>query len=210
VGCGCVHDGTCGAEPDTYLAQAFIPDVARGTSLEISDGKTTLWNRRAPRTPVTITVFNAKLNRDHSVSASWTIKGKAVEFWLRYSTDGETWEAAVTGLTERKAEIAADFLPAGRVWLQVVAHDGFFSDQSKSVELEIPYRAPEVAVLHPREGFTYIRRETLRLWGSVTLSDGQPVESERCSWMLAQLPHCFGQLGEDRYRKSFILFKGLL
>jgi hypothetical protein len=28
--------------------------------------------------------------------------------------------------------------------------------------------------------------------------------------LLAQLPHCFGQLGEDRYRKSFILFKGLL
>jgi hypothetical protein len=27
---------------------------------------------------------------------------------------------------------------------------------------------------------------------------------------LAQLPHCFDQLGEDRYRKSFILFKGLL
>jgi hypothetical protein len=27
---------------------------------------------------------------------------------------------------------------------------------------------------------------------------------------LTQLPHYFGQLGEDRYRKSFILFKGLL
>ena len=30
------------------------------------------------------------------------------------------------------------------------------------------------------------------------------------SSLLAQLPHCFGQWGEDRYRKSFILFKGLL
>lgn len=183
-GCGGGHAGGSEPEPESYLAQSFVADVAAGALLEISDGKTTLWERKAPKKPVTITSFSAKLERDESVSATWTTTGTAVEFWLRYSTDGETWQVVATGINERKAQVGARFLPAGKVMLQLVAHDGFFSDQSKSVELVIPDRASEVAILHPREGFTYVEGQTLRLWGSATAGDGRPVESERCSWTL--------------------------
>ncbi len=183
-GCGRSHAGSCDAAPDSYLAQSFIPDVAPGRSLEISDGKTALWTRKAPSKPVAITSFTAKLARDGSVNATWTTKRAAVEFWLRYSTDGETWQVGATGITELKAQLPPRLLPEGKVMLQLVAHDGFFSDQSASVELAIPRRASDVAILHPQQGFTYVEGQTLRLWGAVTTGDGSPVESESGYWKL--------------------------
>jgi hypothetical protein len=181
--CGGGQDRDHGREPDSYLAQAFVPDVAPGSSLEISDGKDALWGRTAPSEPVTITAFNARL-RERSVSATWRATGTPVEFWLRYSTDGETWQVAATGIREPMAEVDARLLPSGKILLQVVAHDGFFSAQSKSVELTVPRRPPDVAILHPHNGFTYVAGQTLRLWGAATAADGRPVPAERCSWSL--------------------------
>ena len=44
-GCGC---GGRGNDPTTYLAQAFVPDVAPGAYLEIADGDEIVWRRDAP------------------------------------------------------------------------------------------------------------------------------------------------------------------
>ena len=183
-GCGRSHAAGCACEPDTYLAQSFVPDVASGAALEISDGKTTLWERKAPKTPVKVTAFSARVERAGSVTAKWTTAGAATGFWLRYSTDGETWQVASTGTNKRTAKVPARALPSGKVSLQVVAHDGFYSHHSKSVALAIPARAAEVAILHPRDGYTYVEGQALRLWGSAVGSDGRPTPPERCSWSL--------------------------
>jgi hypothetical protein len=135
---GRCHTGTAAPEPDTYLAQAFLPDAAPGASLEITDGETTLWERTAPELPVTIANFDAKLDRTGSLTATWMVTGTATEFWLRHSRDGQTWEAAATGLTACQIQLDARTLPVGSVFLQVVAHDGFFSHVSRTVELSIP------------------------------------------------------------------------
>ena len=182
--CGPIHAPGCNCEPDTYLAQSFVPDVAPGAALEISDGKTTLWERKAPKTPVRVSAFSAKVQRDGSITANWTTAGEATGFWLRYSTDGETWHVASTGTGERTAKVPAGVLPSGKLRLQVVAHDGFYSSSSKSVALAIPARAADIAILHPRDGYTYVEGQSLRLWGSAAGGDARPVAPERCYWRL--------------------------
>ena len=176
--------------PDTYLAQSFVPDVAPGAALEISDGKTTLWERKAPKTPVQVSAFSAKVQRDGSITANWTTAGEATGFWLRYSTDGETWRVASTGTGERSTKVPAGVLPSGKLRLQLVAHDGFYSSRSKSVALAIPARAADIAILHPRDGYTYVEGQSLRLWGSAVGGDAGPVAPE----------HCYLEAGRQRRR----------
>jgi hypothetical protein len=183
-GCDRCRSGSGGAEPDSYLGQSFIPDLAPGSSLEISDGKTTLWERKAPQKPVTIQRFRAVLGRNDILNVNWSVTGNAVEFWLRWSTDGERWQALATGLRDLRTRVDARFLPPGKVLLQLVAHDGFFSSRSKIIKLVIRGRAPEVAILHPREGYTYQSGQTFRLWGAGTAADGRAVPFERCVWTL--------------------------
>jgi hypothetical protein len=182
--CGRRHAGSCSTEPDSYLAQAFVPNVARGASLEINDAKTTQWKRKAPKTPVKVSSLTASVEGDHSIRAKWSTRGKAVEFWLRYSTGDGPWRSIVTGITEGSAHVPAGTLPSGTVRLQVVAHDGFDSDESKSIELTVPERAPDVAIVHPVDGFTYVEQQSLRLWGAATASNGAPAADEHCSWTL--------------------------
>ena len=183
-GCGPTHAPGCNCEPDTYLAQSFVPDVAPGAALEITDGKTTLWERKAPKTPVQVSAFSAKVQRDGSITADWTTDGEATGFWLRYSTDGETWHVASTGTGERSTKVPAGVLPSGKLTLQLVAHDGFYSSRSKTVALAIPERAADIAILHPRDGYTYVEGQSLRLWGSAVAGDAGPVAPERCHWRL--------------------------
>lgn len=179
---GCCH--TESREPDTYVGQAFVRDVAPGASLEITDGKATLWERAAPKVPVTITSFDAKFDRAGCLTAAWTTKWEAAEFWLRQSRDGQMWEAVATGLTGYNAQLDPRSLPTGKIFLQLIAHDGFFTAVSKSIEVSIPDRSPDVAILHPREGCIYGAGQTLRLRGAVTSGDGRPVVKETCSWTI--------------------------
>ena len=131
-----------------------------------------------------VSAFSAKVQRDGSITANWTTAGEATGFWLRYSTDGETWHVASTGTGERTAKVPAGVLPSGKLRLQVVAHDGFYSSSSKSVALAIPARAADIAILHPRDGYTYVEGQSLRLWGSAAGGDARPVAPERCYWRL--------------------------
>jgi len=178
------HAGCAEPRRMGYVAQALVPDVARGTSLEITDGKSTLWKRTAPEVPVTITSFDAKMDRRGVLAVAWTTKGEPVEFWIRYSRDGHTWDGIATGLTGREVRLESRCLPSGKGLLQLVAHDGFSSDRSRNVEISLPHRPPQVAILHPRAGFTYVAGDTLRLWATALASDNLPVAAERCAWTL--------------------------
>lgn len=179
--CGCGGSFDEGGRPDHYLAQALVPDVAPGESLSISDGKELVWERRAPSEAVRVGRVEAYVDRLTGLQVRWEVSGEATEFWLRWSADGETWHSLATGLTGNEARLEASQLPEGRVLLQLVAHDGFFSTASEPVEVSLPERPPEVAILHPRDGHTYVAGQALRLWAAVS---GGSVPSERSVWLL--------------------------
>jgi hypothetical protein len=184
-GCGCSR-GEGGQAPTRYLAQALIPDVAPGAVLDIHDGKEVVWERKAPGESTRIDSFEAKLDRKGNLQLRWSASRTAVEFWLRWSTDGERWQSLATGLTDRRASLETRQLPAGKVLLQLVAHDGFHSVTSKPVAIRLPERAPEIAILHPVDGNTYSANQTLRLWGSASTVDGGHATPRRCTWLLGK------------------------
>ena len=126
-----------------------------------------------------------ELGASATLDARWEVGGEAVEVWLRWSRDGETWQALATGLTGREATVeTGDFLPAGKVLIQLVAHDGFFSAVSEAIALEVPGRPASLAILHPREGFTYQVGQTLRLWGSSASPVERPIDPGWYAWKL--------------------------
>ena len=45
-------------------------------------------------------------------------------------------------------------------------------------------RAPDIAILHPRDGYTYQAGQSLRLWGTAVDAEGTPSSGERCTWTL--------------------------
>ena len=168
-GCGC---GGGGKEPTTYLAQAFLPDVAPGASLEIAAGDEVVWRRDAPGEPPRVTATDVKVDKRGNATVSWESSGGVDEFWLRWSRDGETWQSVMTGLSQRKMKIAAGQLPPGEGRLQVVAHDGFFSSYSEPLPVTLPDRPAEGVILHPVDGYTYAAGQSVRLWASVVDASG--------------------------------------
>ena len=127
-GCGC---GRHGKDPTSYVAQAFLPDVASGDSLEIAEGEEVAWRRDAPGEPPRVKATDVKVDKRGNTTISWESSGGVEEFWLRWSREGERWQSVMTGLSRRKVRIPAGQLPPGRGMLQVVAHDGFFSSYSE-------------------------------------------------------------------------------
>ena len=177
--CGC---GRGDGEPTSYLAQAFVADVAPGAALEIVDGDDVVWRRDAPSEPPRVGGVSAKVDRRGNASVSWEASRGVDEFWLRWSRDGEDWGPVLTGLNASKARLAAGQLPPGAGLLQVVAHDGFFSSYSEPVRVSVPERPPDVVILHPVDGHTYVAGQTVRLWASVS---GAPREvAEEAAWLV--------------------------
>jgi hypothetical protein len=177
-----------GGEPTSYLAQAFIPDVESGELLEIADGKEILWRREATKRPCQIKAFKASMvKKDRSgeaIQLDWDISERTEDIWLRWSTDGKNWRSLTTGLTGKKAEFDPRMLPPGKVLLQLVAHDGFFSFYSEPAKIEISKRPPEVTILHPIDGYTYTADQTLRLWGMAIEGDETSLPTRSGKWLL--------------------------
>ncbi|MFT5701281.1 MAG: hypothetical protein ACI8ZB_004172 [Desulforhopalus sp.] len=185
-GCGDCEDG----EQKSYIAQAFIPDVAKGASLEISSDKEVLWHRGATKEPCEIKGFKAKMVKvDRSkdvLQVDWKIANLAADIWVRWSTDGENWKSLATNLTGEKAEFEARVLPPGRVLLQLVTHDGFFSRYSEPIKIVVLKYPPEVTILHPVDGYTYMAGQSLRLWGVATGSGGTNLRTTKATWLLGR------------------------
>ena len=94
---------------------------------------------------------------------------------------------------------------SGRILVQVIVSDGFYSTTSEAVAVEIPHRPPTVAILWPVDGATVRTDESVRLWGVATTSDGNVLSAEDMHWYLdgeavgngpevwASLPDCDGE-----------------
>jgi hypothetical protein len=168
--CGCKH------APEAerpILFQALISDVAPGSALSIRRGTNVLWRRAAPKSAPTASSPRVRRLSDGTVEVAWTSRGRAVDAWVRVSADeGKTWRAAATAVTGRRAVIDAAHLPAGKLQVEVVLHNGFHSTRSKPVTFQNALIAPVPAILHPHEGRRLVAGETLYLWGSVAEQQG--------------------------------------
>jgi hypothetical protein len=190
-GCG----GCDGGKDDNagnYLAQALLPDAGEGAALEIGDGETVQWQRKAPEKAIEVRDFSAELEETREgrpvIRVKWQLSEPARELWLRWSRGQEReepgWRSLSTTLTGDTALIDPRLLPAGEVLLQLVAHDGFFSTPSRTARLRLPGRPPAVSILHPVEGHTYRAGQSLRLWGVATDSEDRPVTGRNLVWRL--------------------------
>jgi hypothetical protein len=192
-GCGCDHDHDPEAGP--YNFQAFLPDVGPGATLTIrgSDGEQ-LWTRRAPKRPPKLGKVTAKFTKDGQLDLRWKhdLATDSPEAWVQWSADGELWNGLAVGVTEPAATLAGEGLPAGKILVRVLVHDGFSTVASEPVEVKVPERAPSAAILHPRDGQTLLAGQTLQLWAAATDQAGLPVAEEACRWVLDDKPVGFG------------------
>jgi hypothetical protein len=186
-GCGC---GGAGSSHDPnkppFRFQAFVPDVAPGAALRIiAEGKE-VWSRRAPARPPRFERVTASVLGTEYLSLGWEVRAEGrFEIWAQWSqVEGQHWNGLSTGLSGEKAEVPLSVLPGGRVRIRLLAHDGFYTTIAEPVEIELPEHAPEVAILHPREGQTLVVDHAMQLAGSATDAAGVPVASEALVWTL--------------------------
>ena len=187
-------DGDPGRPP--FLVQAFLSDVAPGSALRIrregqaarDRGEEELWSRMAPPDPPKIGGFEAGVDEHGTLGAAWRadVSGeREPEFWLRWSNDdGQTWHPLAIGLREPRASVPLTDVPSGEFLVQVLAHDGFFTSTSEPNRVSVPPRSPAVTILHPQTGRTVAAGGTLRLWGVATSATTEPIDPERCRWLV--------------------------
>ena len=151
--------------------QALVPDLGPGAALRITRGDEELWHRDASARPPEIGGFQAEATKE-GLRASWEASGEGdLEFGLRWSQDVDgPWSSLAFGLTEDSADLAADAVPAGDIYLQLIAHDGFFSTVSQPVQITVAGSDLAVAILHPVDGQPVRAGGPLRLWAAVTLA----------------------------------------
>jgi hypothetical protein len=181
----------CGADEESgpRVVQALIPTSDVGARLRIrhTEGSEVVWEVSGPEREPQVGAVRASVAGDR-LELAWEAasSGGGEEVWVQWSApEIETgWRALATGLHGDHAELDASLLPAGTVSLRVLVSDGFLTATSDPVDVEVPERPPEVAILGPREGQTIVAGGPMRLWGAATTaaSDDRPIK--RAEWTL--------------------------
>jgi hypothetical protein len=167
-GCGCGPSTDDAVEPP-FAFIAAMPDVGEGYTLRIREGDDIVWQRQRPSVtpeldPVKVSVRKGQLY----VSWSFTVAPETEpEIWLRWSEDGENWHGLAVGLSGDSAEIDPAAIPAERVSIQVIAHDGFNSVSAQSRFVKLPEKQLSLAILRPEDNGQYDEGKPLHLWGSI-------------------------------------------
>lgn len=185
-GCGCGGSGTA-APQYPFVFQAFVPDIAGGSSLVIRRGRTEVWTRHASETAPRLKEFRAEIEGDR-LALIW--EGTATpkhetEASVQYSNDeGKHWHGLTTGLRGNRATVDLAGLPGGPIELRLLLSEGFYTASSEKVRIHVPHRPPHVSVLMPRNGQTVVEPGTMRLWGVETTGAGERVPDESAVWFL--------------------------
>jgi hypothetical protein len=188
-GCGC--GGGCDGDDERgpYLFQAFLPDVGRGAALRLVEGGEEVWRYGAPSEEPEPPVLEARVSKQGQLALRWRVpkSERPPEIWIRWRA-GEDAEPHVLFIASGsgRRQLSAAALPAGNVVLDAVAHDGFSEAVSEPVQIRVPRRPPEVAILHPYDRLTVQAGRPLRLHGAATEPGGEPVDSERCAWRIGR------------------------
>lgn len=195
-GCGCGCDGEDGR--GSYLVQALLPNPELGSALTIDRGGEELWRRTATEPP-SIRGIDAATDDEGTVRVRWEAQaGEHPEFWIQWSEDsGRSWNSAATGITESEFRLVPGSLPSGVVSLRVLANDGFATAFSEPMNVTLPERMPEVTVLHPTQGQTFVAGQALLLSAAVSgpganaaprfvwLLDGKEAADSNEAWIAA-------------------------
>jgi hypothetical protein len=183
-------------EPDTFVIQAFVPNVAPGARLRLvcDTEDREMWGVEAPAKEPRITSFSARVHENGTLEVSFAVDHsvKQPELWVRWSDDeGKRWHPVQTRLTfdsgsdrAQTLELSLAAVPAGSVLLQLVVNDGFFTTMSDPVTIEAPKQPPAVSLLHPHQHQVIAAQRPMRLWAMVSDNAGRPVKAAKCSWLL--------------------------
>ena len=188
-GCGCGCDGGADdqhSDRGPFNFKAHVPNVAPGARLRIVGPDDQSWERTAPSQPPRIVRADARLTSDRQLGLSWEVQAEGdVSVWAQWTNDrGEHWHGLAVGLEGREAVLPLTGMPAGRVGIRLLAHDGFFTAQSEVLYVELPERAPEVAIVHPRNDQTLRAGYAMQVAGNATDSAGYPLPPDRLVWLL--------------------------
>lgn len=175
------------AEPPFHFI-AVLEDLTPGSRLQISKDQKPVWQRKRPRRKPRIGKINAALTKNGKLKVSWTYAVPALEkpeVWLRWSDDGgRNWKALTVNIREDSVTLDIENLPAGKIILQVMAHDGFYTVSKRSKSIKLPKRPPLAAILFPAEGTVLTADMPLHLWGSVISRSSQEYKDEDFIWYL--------------------------
>lgn len=185
--CGC-GPGALDGNPNRlpFAFHAMIPDAEPGSALRITDPKGQgSWERVAPGRPARFGRAKAVIEDDR-LRLGWAFpRGVAIgDVWAQWSADrGETWHGLAIGLLDG-ADLELTGLPAGAVLVRLLAHDGFSTATSEPMQIEVPERAPEVAILYPADGETVLAHSAIEALGNAVDQAGGPIDGERLEWLL--------------------------
>jgi hypothetical protein len=191
-GCCCGSEGK--PDRESYVFQALMDDVEHGATLRITrPGKEEneepreVWSRRAPKNPPRIDHFEVH-PRETAGYARWEVAdacGETLKMTLQFSKDGgKSWNGLASGLTSSEYRFDLSALPSGEVIFALMAHDGFFSAKCISDPVNLPPRAPVVAIMHPHDRDTLRAGYPLRLWASISTGTSRLIEDRACRWLL--------------------------
>ena len=187
--CGCGPEGRDGEQPATLLVQALLPRPAEpveGGSLRVLRDGDEIWSRQSPDRPPAVTDVAADVDGDR-VLVRWTTERGSdaeVQSYVRISTDrGRSWQLLAFG-ADGSADAPLETAGEGRAMVQVVVSDGFSTVTSEPARIELPPRAPTVAILWPAEGVVVRGGVPLRLWGGAAASDGARLDGDEVEWEL--------------------------
>lgn len=157
-GCGC-SDG----DGEDLIVEARIPvtatfDPDRAERFRVVEGEQEVWHGERPSRAPRVRELSAEVAGDF-VRVAWKAEfaddGEKRDAYLRWSDDrGRTWQLLAMAdrpETTGEMEVPADPLLSGAALVQVVVTDGFHTAVSKPVRIDVPVRAPSVAILWPRE-----------------------------------------------------------
>ena len=144
-----------------------------------------LWRREATERPPEIGGFHAEASKE-GLRAEWEADGAdELEFGIRWSRDPEgPWSSLAFGLTGQSATLAPDAVPAGELYLQLIAHDGFFSTTSDPAAVNIEGGDLAVAILSPVSDLPVRAGHPLRLWAAVSTRSGDHVGEVSLVWLI--------------------------
>jgi hypothetical protein len=188
-----------GADRPPFTFHAMIrdagTDVARGASLQIV-GPTgePAWERVAPDEQVQFADVRAGVDGG-SLWLDWSLspEGSITDVWAQWSDDGgEVWHGLAVGV-QSGSELSLAALPAGTSTVRLLAHDGYSTIVSNPMEVDVPRRAPEVAILYPKDGVTILAGPEVEVLGSAVDQAGRPIDGASLTWLLDGTP-----VGEGR------------
>ena len=182
----------CGGcrEQDSGVIRAMVPASSEGISLRIVQDEEEVWIREPADAPPWVEGLQAEVS-DEGLRVGWheeVYVDKPLRL-LRWSgDDGRTWSTLAAGLEAGGATVPLELLHAGPVLVQLLISDGFQTLVSESARVDVPWRAPDAAILAPAAGATVRAGSVIRLWALASDASGKPLTGEQLHWELDGQP----------------------